>query len=106
MRNRAWFFDGLEAEYDNIYIEELPPNADTNHLWRGSNLAEAQVNLTPANILYRRTALQRLPFALRRHLLAHAAAEHYQEQTPLPGCRTYATNIALPTERCCRLVSE
>ena len=38
-------------EYDNIYIQELPSNADTNHLLRGSNLAKAQANLTPANIL-------------------------------------------------------
>jgi hypothetical protein len=51
VRNRAWFFDGLETEYDNIYIQELPPNADENHLLRGSNLAKAQVNLTPADIL-------------------------------------------------------
>ena len=51
VRNRAWFFDGLEMEYDNIYIQELPSNADTNHLVRGSNLVKAQVNLTPANIL-------------------------------------------------------
>jgi hypothetical protein len=51
VRNRAWFFDGLEMEYDNIYIQELPSNADTNHLLRGSNLLKAQVNLTPANIL-------------------------------------------------------
>ncbi len=29
MRNRAWFFDGLEAEYDDIYIQELPQGADT-----------------------------------------------------------------------------
>src|SRR3984957_11711890 len=49
--NRAWFFDGFEMEYDNIYIQGLPPDADTNHLVRGSNLAKAQVNLTPANIL-------------------------------------------------------
>ena len=40
VRNRAWFFDGLELEYDNIYIQELPSNADTNHLLRGSNLAK------------------------------------------------------------------
>jgi hypothetical protein len=51
IRNRAWFFDGLEMEYDNIYIQELPSNADTNHLLRGSNLLKAQVNPTPANIL-------------------------------------------------------
>jgi hypothetical protein len=50
-RNRAWFFDGLEVEYDNIYIQELPAGADTDHLVRGSNLAKTQVNLTPANIL-------------------------------------------------------
>lgn len=50
-RNRAWFFDGVEAEYDNIYIVELPQGADSNHLLRGSNLIRAQANLTPANIL-------------------------------------------------------
>jgi outer membrane receptor for ferrienterochelin and colicin len=51
VRNRAWFFDGFEMEYDNIYIQELPSNADSNHLLRGSNLLKAQVNPTPANIL-------------------------------------------------------
>ena len=49
--NRAWFFDGLEVEYDDIYIQELSPGADTNHLLRGSNLLKAQVNITPTNIL-------------------------------------------------------
>ena len=51
VRDRAWFFDGLEAEYDNIYIKELPKGANTNDLMRGSNLLKAQVNLTSANIL-------------------------------------------------------
>ena len=51
VRDRAWFFDGIEAEYDNIYISELPPGADSNQLLRGSNFFKAQVNLTPANIL-------------------------------------------------------
>jgi hypothetical protein len=51
VRDRAWFFDGLEAEYDNIYIQELPTGANTNHLVRGSNLIKAQVNLTSANTL-------------------------------------------------------
>jgi hypothetical protein len=49
-RNRAWFFDGLEVEYDDIYIPELPANADTDQLIRGSNLIRAQVNVTPKNI--------------------------------------------------------
>jgi hypothetical protein len=51
VRDRAWFFDGLELEYDNIYIKELPEGANTNELIRGSNLLKAQVNLTAANIL-------------------------------------------------------
>ncbi len=50
-RNRAWFFDGLETEYDNIYITELPANADSDQLLRGSNLIKMQVNLAPTNIL-------------------------------------------------------
>jgi len=49
--NRAWFFDGLEFEYDNIYVPELPKNANTNLLLRGSNLIKFQANLSPANIL-------------------------------------------------------
>ena len=51
VKNRAWFFDGLELEYDDIYIRELPQGADTNHLSRGSNLVRFQVNTTPSNIV-------------------------------------------------------
>jgi len=51
VRDRAWFFDGLDLEYDNIYIQELPANADTNHVLRGSNLLKVQANTTPSNIV-------------------------------------------------------
>jgi len=51
MRNHAWFFDGLELEYDHVYIKELPAGADTNDLTRGSNLFRTQVNVTPRNII-------------------------------------------------------
>jgi hypothetical protein len=51
VRDRAWFFDGFEFEYDNNYIHELPEGANTNHLIRGSNLIKVQVNPSPANIL-------------------------------------------------------
>ena len=51
IRDRAWFYDGLETEYDNIYIVELPLNANSNQLLRGSNLIKVQVNLAPSNIL-------------------------------------------------------
>jgi hypothetical protein len=50
-RNRAWFYDGLELEYDNIYIAELPQNADTNELIRGSNLFKVQTNLSSSDIV-------------------------------------------------------
>jgi hypothetical protein len=50
-RDRAWWYGGAEVEYDNIYISELPANADTDKLIRGSNLAKVQDNLTAANIL-------------------------------------------------------
>jgi hypothetical protein len=50
VRDRAWFFDGLEFEYDNIYITELPKDANTNHIIRGSNLFRVQVNPTPRDI--------------------------------------------------------
>ncbi len=49
--NKAWYFDGLDFEYDNIIIQGLPDNADNNQVWRGSNLAKAQVNITPRDIL-------------------------------------------------------
>ena len=63
-RDRAWFYDGLEMEYDNIYIPGAARNADTNQLMRGSNLAKAQSNLTPRQYPVRGAALQRLPFSL------------------------------------------
>lgn len=51
IRDKAWFFDGLELEYDNNYIRELPQGADTNHLIRGSNLVKVQENVTPRDIV-------------------------------------------------------
>ena len=49
-RGHAWWYDGAEVEYDNIYISELPANADTDELIRGSNLLKVQDNLTATNI--------------------------------------------------------
>jgi len=50
-RGRAWWYDGVDLEFDNVYIPELPANADNDEVARGSNLAKAQVNLNSANIL-------------------------------------------------------
>jgi len=51
VRDRAWFYDGMEVEYDDIYVAELPANADTNSVGRGSNLLKVQANATAANIV-------------------------------------------------------
>lgn len=51
VRNRAWFFDGFELEYNDQFFTGLPSNADTNHLLRGSDLLKFQMNLGSANSL-------------------------------------------------------
>ena len=51
VRDHAWFFDGADLEYDNVYIPELPSNANINHVLRGSNLLKVQANTTQSNII-------------------------------------------------------
>jgi len=50
-KGKAWFFDGIDGEYDNVIIPELPAGEDTDHIWRLSNIAKVQTNLTSRDIL-------------------------------------------------------
>jgi hypothetical protein len=50
-KGRVWFMDALDGEYGLSIINELPEGADRNPAWFLGNLAKAQVNLTPGNIL-------------------------------------------------------
>jgi hypothetical protein len=50
-KGRAWFYDAIDAEYDNIIITELPPGADSDVFWRVGNLFKVQGNLTSRNIV-------------------------------------------------------
>jgi hypothetical protein len=50
-KGKAWFYDAVDGEYDLKIINELPAGADRTHVWRWSNLAKAQINLTASNIL-------------------------------------------------------
>jgi hypothetical protein len=50
-KGKAWFLLAPDGEYDHNIVKDLPAGADTNPLWRVSNLAKVQVNLTQANIL-------------------------------------------------------
>jgi hypothetical protein len=59
-KGRIWFFEGLDGEYDNNIIKELPDGADTDHVWRIGNIAKVQINLAPGNILTVSYVLNRL----------------------------------------------
>jgi hypothetical protein len=48
---KAWFFDGVDGEYDNVILPELPTGENTNTIWRASNLAKAQVNVSNRDIV-------------------------------------------------------
>ncbi len=50
-RSRAWWYDGVEVEINNMYIAGLPASADTNLFTRGSNLLKAQVNPSSRQIV-------------------------------------------------------
>ena len=50
-KGKAWFLLAPEAEYDRFLINELPPGADSDTRWRWGELAKAQINLAPSNIL-------------------------------------------------------
>jgi len=50
-KGHAWFYDAVDAEYDNIVFPELLPNPDSDVFWRIGNLFKIQGNLTSRNIL-------------------------------------------------------
>ena len=104
VRKRAWFFDGLETEFDNIYIKELPANADTDHLLRGSNLVKAQANLTPADIFSAGLLFNdyHSPYDGISSLVPQQSTT---KETPSHGSRTYVTNMVSQMEGCCRPAS-
>lgn len=50
VKGRAWFLLAPDGEYDNNIVSGLPAGQNSNPVWRVSNLAKVQVNLTPKNI--------------------------------------------------------
>ncbi|MBV9341956.1 MAG: TonB-dependent receptor [Acidobacteria bacterium] len=50
-KGRIWFFDGIDGEYDNVIIPELPRGEDRDTVWRLGNLLKVQTNVTARNIL-------------------------------------------------------
>jgi hypothetical protein len=51
VRDKAWFTLSHEGENDNNIVKQLPDGADTNTVWRTSDLVRVRMNLTPGNVL-------------------------------------------------------
>ncbi len=51
VRDKVWFSISHEGETDYNIIKELPDGADTNRVWRTSDLGRLRMNLTPGNVL-------------------------------------------------------
>jgi Carboxypeptidase regulatory-like domain/TonB dependent receptor/TonB-dependent Receptor Plug Domain len=50
-KQKAWFFNAFDGEYNLNIIDDLPEGLDRGRTWRVNNLSKAQVNLSPTNIL-------------------------------------------------------
>jgi hypothetical protein len=50
-KQKVWFFDGIDGEYDNVVIPELPAHEDTDKIWRVGNLAKLQANVSSRDII-------------------------------------------------------
>ena len=50
-KQKIWFYNAFEGEYDNIIYTELPVGQDNDHVLRFGNLTKLQANVTPRDIL-------------------------------------------------------
>jgi len=76
-KGHAWFYDAIDAEYDNIIVTELPPGADSDIFWRMGNLFKVQENLTSHHIV---TASFNVNFAHDQH--SGLSLQNPQASTP------------------------
>jgi len=51
VKGKLWFFDGLDGEYDNVIIPDLPPDQNNDTVWRAGNIAKVQANPTTHDIV-------------------------------------------------------
>ena len=60
MKGKVWFFDGIDGEYDNVVIPDLPSGQDRDTVWRFGNLAKVQMNATSRDIITANFLVNRL----------------------------------------------
>ena len=51
VKNKAWWFQDVDGEYDTNLDTSLPSGRNTHPVWRADTLTKANVNLTQSNIL-------------------------------------------------------
>lgn len=51
VRDKVWFNLSHEGELDNNIVKQLPDGADTNTVWRNSDMVRLRMNLTQGNVL-------------------------------------------------------
>jgi Carboxypeptidase regulatory-like domain/TonB-dependent Receptor Plug Domain len=51
VRDKVWFNISHEGEFDNNIVKQLPNGADTNTVWRSSDLVRLRMNLAAGNVL-------------------------------------------------------
>lgn len=59
-KGKLWFFDGIDGEYDNVVIPDLPSGEDTDTVWRLGNIAKVQMNLSQHDIVTSSFVINRL----------------------------------------------
>src|SRR5438270_6894409 len=50
-RGKAWWFEGVGAEYDFNISKDLPFHPNSTPVWRVNSLSRVQINLTTSNVL-------------------------------------------------------
>ena len=81
-KNKTWFFDGWDGEFDQNIVRGLPRGANNAPLWRFSNLAKLQHNVTRENILTGSFLFNRFKFSnVGLSLFNPEAATFSEDQT-------------------------
>jgi hypothetical protein len=88
VKGKIWFFDALDAAYQNEIVTELPDDQNQDVITRLGNLAKVQANLASRNILT-------ISFNLNEHHEQHAglSPQNPQRSTPAVGQPAYQGGI-------------
>ncbi len=85
-KGKIWFYNAVDGEYDENIIRLLPSSGNRAPIWRFSNLAKLQTNITPSNILTGSFLFNRAKFSrVGLSLFTPISATVGQDQTSYVG---------------------